>query len=323
MGKEAFRGGIRANLLHLGTNMWNAGKVTKLDFDEATWRAFTDAMPAKGFNMLVVDLGEGVVYPSHPELAVEGSWTPQRLRAELARLRSIGLEVVPKLNFSTTHDAWLGEYERMVSTPTYYRVCSDIIRDVAEMFDRPRLFHLGFDEEGVRHQEKYPISILRQGELWWHDFLFMVGETEKAGSRAWIWADKYWTEPGEFLARMPKSVLQSVWYYDASFDIAELKTHEREELAKEPRRCVNWRRVQSFIDIDRAGFDQVPCGSQWACDANIGNLVAFCGGNISAERLKGYMMAPWVMTVPEKRDTGMRALDLAAAAFAAARTKAN
>jgi len=312
---------IKANLLHLGTNMWREESVTELNFDEPTWREITAAMPAAGFNMLVIDLGEGVVYPSHPELAVKGSWLPEKVRGEVARLKKLGLEAIPKLNFSTTHDAWLGPYERMVSTPEYYKVCTDLVRDAAEIFGKPRFFHLGFDEEGVRHQEMMPYMVLRQGELWWHDFLLLAKETEKSGARPWIWADKYWTEPGEFLERMPKSVLQSVWYYDKSFDVAELKTHEQEELRKERRRTVNWKRVQSFIDLDKAGFDQVPCGSNWACDENFGNLVSFCEKNLSLERKLGYLMAPWAMTVPGKKDKSMKALDLAAAAFRGTESK--
>ncbi len=312
---------IKANLLHLGTNMWREESVTKLNFDEPTWREITAAMPAAGFNMLVIDLGEGVVYPSHPELAVKGSWSPEKVRDEIARLKKLGLEAIPKLNFSTTHDAWLGPYERMVSTPEYYKVCTDLIRDVSEIFGKPRFFHLGFDEEGVRHQEMMPYMVLRQGELWWHDFLLLEKETEKSGARPWIWSDKYWTEPEEFLERMPKSVLQSVWYYDKSLDISELKTHEQEELRKERRRTFNWKRVQSFIDLDKAGFDQMPCGSNWACDENFGNLVAFCEKNLSPERKLGYLMAPWAMTVPDKKEKNLKALDLAATAFRGTESK--
>ena len=53
---------IKANLLHLGTNMWREESVTELNFDEPTWREIAAAMPAAGFNMVVVDLGEGVVH---------------------------------------------------------------------------------------------------------------------------------------------------------------------------------------------------------------------------------------------------------------------
>ncbi|MBQ1229154.1 MAG: uracil permease, partial [Firmicutes bacterium] len=42
---------------------------------------------------------------------------------------AMGITIIPKLNFSTNHDVWLGEYSRMVSTSIYYGVCRDLIND--------------------------------------------------------------------------------------------------------------------------------------------------------------------------------------------------
>ena len=307
---------IAAYMIQLGTRMWKSAPE-KLEFEYPEWRKVTEKAAAAGFNTLLIDLGEGVRYASHPELAVSGSWTPTRLREELARVRDLGLDPVPKLNFSTTHDLWLGEYGRMVSTTKYYEVCTDLIKEVCDLFGGPSFFHLGFDEEGERHQEVkgYDMMVLRQGTLWWHDFLLLSGTVEACGSRAWIWSDKYWTEPEEFLKLMPKSVMQSVWYYDASFDIAELKTHEKEELAKERRRLVNWKRVQSFLDLDKAGFEQIPCGSTWSSKENFGNLVKFCRQNLSPSLLKGFLMAPWKMTVTKDTPTQLAAIEIAEASL--------
>ena len=36
---------------------------------------------------------------------------------------------------------------------------ADVIRDVYEVFDRPRLFHLGYDEESAGHQSKYAFGV--------------------------------------------------------------------------------------------------------------------------------------------------------------------
>ena len=180
-GKQAFSWG---SLLHFGTNMWSdvvpqrwgnlktkeeLGTIAAADhlrFDEGLWREVTGKMQGIGMNRVVIDVGEGIVLPSHPELAVKGSWTPDRMRAELKRLRGLGLEPIPKLNFSTAHDIWLKEYSRMISTPTYYKVCADVIRDVCEIFDRPALFHLGYDEETPGHQAQYEFLVVRQGDLW-------------------------------------------------------------------------------------------------------------------------------------------------------------
>ena len=77
------------------------------------------------------------------------------MRAEVKRLREMGLEPIPKLNFSTCHDTWLGPYARMVSTPKYYEVAKDLIAETIELFDKPRLFHLGMDEEDERNQRHH------------------------------------------------------------------------------------------------------------------------------------------------------------------------
>ena len=41
----------------------------------------------------------------------------------------------------------------------------------------------------------------------------------KRGVRAWCWSDKIWHAKDDFLKRMPKSVLQSNWYYGRNFDL--------------------------------------------------------------------------------------------------------
>ena len=310
---------MRGMFLQLGNNMWSdvpvkdwaltkkedLAEVSSLDvlrFDEEVWRRLTDRMVEKKFNAVVMDLGEGYIYPSHPELAVKGSWSAERLQKELARLRGIGIEPIPKLNFSTCHDTWLKEYGRMVSTPEYYRVCADVIRDVCEIFDKPRLLHLGYDEENFGNQRKYAYAVVRQGELWWHDFLFFVKTVEKLGMRPWIWSDKIWHGKDEFLSRMPKSVMQSNWYYRQWFDFETIPKERRVHL-------------ESFLTLEKAGFDQIPCGSNWACDENIAGLVRFCRKNIAPERLKGFLMTTWGATLPNHEAKLLRGIDLAAAAM--------
>ena len=311
---------MRGMFLQFGNNMWSdvpvkdwaltkkedIADVSSLDvlrFDEAVWRRLTDRMAQKGFNAVVMDLGEGCVYPSHPELAVKGSWSAERLQKELARLRGMGIEPIPKLNFSTSHDTWLKEYGRMVSTPEYYKVCADLIRDVCEIFGRPRLFHLGYDEETMGNQAKYAYAVIRQGELWWHDFNFFVKTVENLGMRPWIWSDYMWRHGDEFLKRMPKSVMQSNWYYRQWFDFETIPKERRVHL-------------ESFLTLEKAGFDQIPCGSNWACEENIAGLVKFCRKNIAPERLKGFLMTTWGPTLPNHEAKLLRGIDLAAAAWA-------
>ena len=307
---------IWGDLLHLGMNMWcdrdvehwgnlNAEEVTfvsarpYLRFDENLWKDLTRQMAGAGMNLVVIDLGEGVRYESHPELAVKGSWTPAKLREELAAVRKLGLEPIPKLNFSTTHDAWLGPYSRCVSTPAYYRVCQDLIAEVVALFDKPRFFHLGYDEETAAHQVNYSYAVVRQHELWWHDFLFFVKQVETQGVRPWIWSDYGWHHKDEFFQKMPKSVLQSNWYYGLGFG-AKL----------DPM-------VHHYLDLEEHGYDQIPTGSNWSTPKNFAATVEFCRQHISPAHLKGFLQTPWKPTVELCRKHHLEAIDQVAQAIAA------
>ena len=302
---------IWSYLAHFGVNSWRDVPLETQDpslsekwltrccanhvrFDEPSWNRLSAALAKAGCNQIIIDLAEIVKYPSHPELAVKGSWSVEKLRKEVARLRGMGFEVIPKLNFSACHDTWLKDYHRMVSTQKYYQVCEDLIKDVAEMFDYPRYFHLGYDEETARHQSRHLFAVCRQGDLWWHDFLWFVKVTEKTGCRPWIWSDYIWNHKDEFLKRMPKSVLQSNWYYGAQFDSS--KMGERSHY------------VDAYEWLDKAGFDQVPTGSNWSCDTNFADTVKFCDAKCRKDLVKGYMMAPWTRTFASHEEKSMQAI---------------
>ena len=308
-------------LAHFGVNSWKDIPLETQDpnlpekwltrccadhvrFDMPSWKRLTDRLAKAGCNQIIVDLAEIVKYPSHPELAVKGSWSVEQLRDEIARLRGMGFEVIPKMNFSACHDTWLKDYHRMVSTRKYYQVCEDLIKDVAEIFDCPRFFHLGYDEETAAHQRQHLFAVCRQGDLWWHDFLWFVDVTEKAGCRPWIWSDYVWHHKDEFLKRMPKSVLQSNWYYGASFDKKDKDGKERTY-------------VTAYEWLDKAGFEQVPTGSNFSCDTNFAGTVKFCDENCDKSLVKGYMMAPWTRTFAIHEQKSSEAIDQMAAAIRA------
>lgn len=310
---------IWAGLLHIGQNMWSDIPVkewlsypTKEELanvcgadhvrcDEAVWAAATGHMAATGMNMIIVDLAEALYYPSHPELAVKGTWSVEKMRAELARLRKLGLEPIPKLNFSTAHDLWLGDYERMVSSKVYYKVCADLIRDVWEIFDRPRFFHFGWDEESAGGQAMYSYSVVRQADLWWHDLLFFIDTIKGLGMRPWMWGDCYKDEAKcqEFIRRIPKDVVISHWYYSDEFENLKPKT----------ARHIDW-----FRRLGEAGYDQLPTGSNFVKDGNMAGLVKFCTRTVPSASLKGFMMAPWWPTHERYRERLLKAFDLTAAA---------
>lgn len=330
-------GDIRAFLIHLGENMWcdwpssrlgatleeaiaNLPEAKrpeiKLRCDYDVWKKVTDHAAAKGLNVLVVDVGEGLVLPSHPELAVEGSWTVEFMREEISRLNALGLEVIPKLNFSTTHNGWLKDYRHMVSSEPYYKACEEILADVHEIFGKPRFFHIGFDEEDTWHTEKFTYQIRRIDESWWCDFLHIVHTVENLGARPWVWSDYGWDHP-EYFERCPKSVIQQDWYYDESYGGFDPETNTTSD----------HKRLIEMWDLDKAGFDQIPCGTNWTgwkrkqenvgADDVIGKLVLTGRKAISKQHLKGFMMAPWSRpTCAEKLDTMLSAIDLMADAIA-------
>jgi hypothetical protein len=236
-----------------------------------------------------------VRYRSHPEIAVKGAWSVDRLKREISRIRAMGLEPIPKLNFSTCHDHWLGPYSRMVSTPVYYRVCRDLIAEVCRIFGRPRFFHLGMDEETAQHQRTFRYVVIRQHDLWWHDMKFLIRQVERAGVRPWIWSDYIWHHGREFLRQMPKSVLQSNWYYDRKFS---------------PK--IGY--VKAYLDLDRHGYDQVPTGANilasWAHPDSFPGNVRFCTRNLAKRRLKGFLQTLWLPTTKENLRAHMRSLKI-------------
>ena len=111
---------IWATLLHLGSNMWRDKNAPPLPddqfisplsatlwhddalFDIDVFHKVTEKLPELGINTVIIDVGDGMRYDSHPEIGVNGAMTPDALRNEVRRLRALGLEPVPKLNFSVT-----------------------------------------------------------------------------------------------------------------------------------------------------------------------------------------------------------------------------
>ena len=301
-----------AYLVHLGECMWgdygpgDGGRcinTRSLRFHEPTWREITDMLVEKKCcNTIVIDIGEGIQYESHPEIVVEGAWSKQKLAAEISRLRGLGFKVYPKLNFSTGHDKWMGIYSRMVSTPQYYTFCKDVIDEVCELFGKPELFHLGMDEECYSIQERSPMCIIRNGELFWHDINYLFSLVEKNGARPWIWADYIWLTQRtreEFIQNMSREPLMSNWYYGDWTHTTGFRL----------------RSMQGYTDLEENGFEQVPTGGNYTgieeyCWDNFRITIDKCTDIIAPERLGGFIMTTWERTLEEKKDRLAEAVDI-------------
>jgi hypothetical protein len=289
---------IWSYFLQLSNHMWNpigrphsspylvdgsSGEANGTDIE--TWDKLVDFIAERQYNMLVIDVGDAIQYESHPEISAPDAWSKDFLKQKLDEIRAKGIEPIPKLNFSTGHCAWLKEYRLMISTPTYYKVCADLIAEVCEAFGYPRLFHVGMDEEDIGHQTLHNVAIVRQGEHWWHDAFFLFKECEKHGARPWVWSDYYWHHPELFKKNMPKSVLQSNWCYRSL-------TNPPDEKQKV--------RVQAYLDFNELGYDQVPTSSTWALPygSNEFETVGWCRDRLDPELLKGFITVPWNWTYP-------------------------
>lgn len=301
-------------LIHLSHNMWldtpgdrEVNYAPYMRCDDALWAELTELIAEAGMNALVIDVGDGIEYASHPEISVEGAWSSQRLAEELDRLRGLGLEPIPKLNFSAGHDAWLGPYSRQLSTPAYYQVCDDLIGEVSQAFGQPRLFHIGMDEEDEPNQRGLEYAVIRQHNLWWHDLEFLASTVEKHGSRAWIWSDVVWHDPETFYRRMPKSIMQSNWYYESTFTADE---------SGRPR-AIDYKTEGHlpYLDLDEHGYDQIPTGSTWSAEDNFAGTVKFCTERLDPSRLHGFLQTPWKGTLQKNRDDHLKSIEVVAAAI--------
>lgn len=280
-------------LIHLSNNMWGdegsswtyAPFETELSTDDATWKQVIDYLPTQGFNTVLIDVGDAIQYETHPEISIKGAWSKDKMKKQLDYMRSKGLTPIPKLNFSTGHDAWLKEYSRMISTPIYYQVCEDLIKEVAELFGYPEYFHLGMDEENAQNQTMLRHCCIRQGNLWWEDAYFLFNVCEKVGARPWVWADYCWEHPELYIEKMPKSVLQSNWAYSG--------------VKRNPDGTYLRAKYQTYVRLEEAGFDQVPTSSTWTCWFNSLETMQLSKEHIAPERLYGHMTASWIFTQPD------------------------
>ncbi|MBQ7096917.1 MAG: hypothetical protein IJN96_02485 [Clostridia bacterium] len=306
-----------AILVHLSMSMWYE-KYDELPFDDGMWDYIVEESAKVGVNTIVLDVGDGIEFGSHPEIACKGAWTRGRVRKEVARCKNLGIALIPKLNFATHHDIWLGPYHRMVSTPEYYRVCDDLIKEVYELFDHPEYIHIGMDEEDEKHVRKDELAVYRQGELFWHDIRFYVDSVADTGAKAWMWSCPLFDHPEEYKKHFePDEVILSPWYYNALrkehwtpvSSRQEYVTYYNEgdyakmgiEYVEQDPFLVNFRNLA--LPLMEEGYLYVPCASVInKCDYNTSDLVEYFRDNAPDNQIVGYITAPWYKTMPEFKE---------------------
>ena len=305
---------IWAILVHLNMSMWKE-KYDTLSFDEDIWDYIIEESEKAGINTIVLDVGDGIEFGTHPEIACKDAWTRDRLRKELARCREKGITLIPKLNFATTHDIWLGEYHRRVSTSEYYRVCNDLIKEAYELFEHPEYIHIGMDEEDAKHVMEDELAVYRQGALYWHDIRFFVDCVKDTGAKPWMWSCPLFDHPEEYKEHFDADeVILSPWYYNAFrrehwtpvSSRAEYVAYYNEgeyakmgiEYVEEDPFLVNFRNVA--LPLMEEGYLYVPCASVFnRCDYNTSDLVEYFRDNAPDNQVVGYITAPWFKTTAE------------------------
>ena len=203
-------------LVHLGGEL-NKNMLARTVFDMDMWNEYVDHCEKCGVNFIVLEVGGSVQWESHPEIVVPGAWSKEFVKSEILRLREKGIEVVPHINFSTTHSMWLGEvYSRMVSTPEYYKLTKDLIEEVYEMFLHPSIIHVGMDEENWKHaiyDGFRDVIMFRGSPLQVNDLNYFVECVESLGAKCHIWHDPYNNVNPEDKVRIKDSVIPEIWMY--------------------------------------------------------------------------------------------------------------
>ncbi len=261
---------------------------TKLNTDKETWEEIAKKAIEFGFNSVLIELADGVKYKSHPEIAIDGAWEVDELKEELRKLRDMGLTLYPKLNFSTAHDAWLGVYSRMISTPEYYTVARDLISEVIDIFDTPEMMHIGLEDEGHHSQVRYDYVCFRQHDLYWHDYKFLIDCVREKGVRPWVSVDPYIVSKDKFLEYTDKDVVISPMhegnFYAGPTPIAPNTITE------------SGKRLFSFTDLPDLGYDVIPLFLSKSTRVAVSQILNYVHTQVNQEKVKSMLITPDCIT---------------------------
>lgn len=146
---------------------------------------------------------------------------------------------------------------------------------------------------------------VRKKDLWWHDLQFLADEVTGCASRPWVWSDPAWYFSTAFYERMPRSILQSNWWYGLWFR------------ANEENRPRNLRSVDegflTYLDLDEQGFEQIPTATTWHNRFdNFPMTVAFYARRLNMQNVLGFLQTTWQVTLEKHRSEHCRAVDIVA-----------
>ncbi len=210
---------VRAYLIHIThyDPVWFDRKERERPFDLNLGCDMVKALGDAGFNMLIIDLADGVEYRTLPELKRHYSVPMSTLEKLVASARQAGMEVVPKLNFSKSkeprhdHNYWFRPYNELPDDDAYCAKAFQLIDEIVEVMKPERYFFIGMDEDFLRTPAEYAsvVNALHEG-------------ISKRGLRTAMWNDTPHLSAGMFgcvektLAaedEAPKDIVHVLWDY--------------------------------------------------------------------------------------------------------------
>lgn len=300
-------------MVYLSHNQW-LPLEDNLNFEDDFWDYLLEKSVENGINAILLDVGDGVKYESHPEISMADAWSRERVKAEVEKCRKLGIALIPKVNFSTGHNFWMREYRRTISSKTYYEFCHDIINEIYEMFEKPEYIHIGMDEETVGHQSKSDYVVVRKGELLINDLKFLIDEVNKTGAMPMMWHDIFFDYSEEFAKKIkPEEVILMPWYYFA-FKKEHYTNHKwwldqrgiNPEDDEEYKSGIVWTEDgewnknfrKTSVEVAKYGYKYVPTASVWGKNEyNTDELMEHFKKITSDDLIVGYMTAPWRRTL--------------------------
>lgn len=193
-------------------------------------RDFFARLKIAGFDGVVIEIDNKLIFPSQPHFAAADALTADAWRDLVRYGKRLGLVIYPLLQT-------LGHMEHILRHEPYgclaenvgnaYMLCpskneslrlvKDLVRDVFAAFDQPPVIHLGGDEV-LGHLERRglhlcPLCRTRDaGELVVGFLLELADFCLKLGCRPEFWADEILTYPRQF-GRFPQETRFVDWYY--------------------------------------------------------------------------------------------------------------
>ncbi len=194
-------------------------------FKESWLRSWFRRLAAAGYDAILVEIDNKLVFPSHPDFAAPDALSADRWRSLARYAKRLGMEFYPLIqtlghmeHVLHGHSAYRhlaeipgGSYLMCPSKPETFAFIRDLIDDIYEVFDHPARIHLGGDETRgagtCPHCANRPVPELLSGYL--HQ---LAAHALKKGMRPEFWADMMLAHP-ETLSGLTKEARLVDWLY--------------------------------------------------------------------------------------------------------------